>query len=317
MVSEAFDAWEVLWQDLGTRLYRPTGTLALEGAEAGWTTASRATLEQLGVPHRVLAPDELDRDFPYLDSGEVEWGLWLDSGGALFAGAIVEALASHLAGRAVTLRPRCRVIDLDLESGRAVTEDGEKLEADALVVAAGPWTSRLLPDEDLPITPSRQVVAYARPPVRWAKAWATAPMLLDVGSASGFYAVPPVSGTGLKIGEHSFTLRGDPDESREPLAEEAQAVFELCLGRFVDGTDYRLDHGRTCFYTVESQERFIAVARGRSWVLAGFSGHGFKFGAVLGLRVADAIFGAQDPAGLSRWAAGRHDSALPPGSPRG
>jgi len=39
-------------------------------------------------------------------------------------------------------------------------------------------------------------------------------------------------------------------------------------------------------------------------VLSGFSGHGFKFGALIGERVADALAGRIDPQALTRWAAG-------------
>jgi glycine/D-amino acid oxidase-like deaminating enzyme len=38
--------------------------------------------------------------------------------------------------------------------------------------------------------------------------------------------------------------------------------------------------------------------------MSGFSGHGFKFGALLGLRLARAIAHHEDAAALSAWAAG-------------
>ena len=47
----------------------------------------------------------------------------------------------------------------------------------------------------------------------------------------------------------------------------------------------------------------------KAWVITGCSGHGFKFGALLGLGVADAVTGARDAAALTAWAAGRAISA--------
>ena len=40
-------------------------------------------------------------------------------------------------------------------------------------------------------------------------------------------------------------------------------------------------------------------------MLAGFSGHGFKFGAVIGEMLATTVDGARAPAALTDWAAGR------------
>lgn len=67
---------------------------------------------------------------------------------------------------------------------------------------------------------------------------------------------------------------------------------------------YRWKHARTCFYTVAPQERFIVEPIGNSWLMTGFSGHGFKFGAVMGLAIAEAIAGYRTPAALSQWASG-------------
>ena len=61
----------------------------------------------------------------------------------------------------------------------------------------------------------------------------------------------------------------------------------------------------TCFYDVEPDERFVVERLApRAWVMSGFSGHGFKFGPVLGQRLARAIAKPEAAAGLSAWAAG-------------
>jgi glycine/D-amino acid oxidase-like deaminating enzyme len=68
---------------------------------------------------------------------------------------------------------------------------------------------------------------------------------------------------------------------------------------------YRVQGARTCFYSVTEAERFIALPIERVWVLAGFSGHGFKFGAVIGEMLASTLEGACAPAAMTDWAAGR------------
>ena len=61
--------------------------------------------------------------------------------------------------------------------------------------------------------------------------------------------------------------------------------------RLVGFERYRALEARTCFYSVAEDERFVVEPRGRAWLLAGFSGHGFKFGAVIGEAVAEALAG--------------------------
>src|SRR5712672_2748399 len=45
MIDQAFAAWDLLWTDLGQRLYAATGTLALGGNGADWAQRSAAALE--------------------------------------------------------------------------------------------------------------------------------------------------------------------------------------------------------------------------------------------------------------------------------
>jgi sarcosine oxidase len=56
----------------------------------------------------------------------------------------------------------------------------------------------------------------------------------------------------------------------------------------------------TCAYTFTADERFLAVESGKCLVVSACSGHGYKFGAAVGRRVAQAI-GDGDTDGLKRW----------------
>src|SRR6056297_2046494 len=123
------------------------------------------------------------------------------------------------------------------------------------------------------------------------------PMVLDIDPARGFYLVPPVAGTALKFGDHSFSLSGHPARDRRPSADESAALSALAGNRLADYRRYRLAETRTCFYTWSgADERFVVAPAGhRGWVLTGFTGHGFKFGALMGERMAAMLAGRIDP----------------------
>lgn len=307
MVDEAYGGWERLWADLGTVLYVETGTIGFDASGEGWAAASRRSLQRLGIPHEVLRPAEAAARFPHLRFGNAEMVLYTPSGGVLRAGEIVATLGRHLgASRNVRLHLEARVEAIDAARGRITLAGGRSVDADLLVVAAGPWASKLLPDLATRVTPSRQVVAYVEPPADLRAQWSTSPMVLKIGTDSGFYAVPPVPGTGLKIGDHRFSLEGDPDAPRTLRAGEAEALLAAAHDNLTQFERYRLVEGKVCFYDVEPEERFIVEPLdAKAWLLSGFSGHGFKFGPLIGDKLAQAIDGELPTETLTRWAAAR------------
>jgi glycine/D-amino acid oxidase-like deaminating enzyme len=309
MVVEAYQAWDQLWSDLGEKLYAPTGTLVLDSTTQGWARQTAEALSGLGLTLEQLEPGKLERRFPLIASEGVAEALYVGTGGALLAHRIVAALARHLTGRGVEILPGTRVVALDPARPSLVLEGGQVVEADVLVVAAGAWVTRLLPALASRLVPSRQVVVYLEPPAALASGWLASPMVLDIGPESGFYLVPPVFGTELKIGDHRFTRSGDPDGPREAGESEIRAVVELCRARLRGFARYRVSGAKVCFYTVEEDERFVLEPQGAAWILSACSGHGFKFGPLLGLRLAEVITKGGDAGALTRWAAGEARSA--------
>jgi glycine/D-amino acid oxidase-like deaminating enzyme len=306
MVHEAHAAWNRLWADLGERHFHPTGTLVVARDQDGWVDASRRCLETMALPVEIWAPGELAARMPFLRFAGARSALFTPTGGVLFAERILRSLGQWLRQQGVPLHANTPVADVDTERATMRTAAGVTDRADAMVVAAGPWTPCLLPALRGRITPSRQVALYLEPPADLRASWRAAPAVLDQIEAArgGCYAVPPVGGTRLKMGDHAFTLRGQPDLERTPSESERDEALVSVRARLVDFERYRVVEARTCFYSVAQDERFIALPLGRAWVLAGFSGHGFKFGAALGEAIAAALSGERPAAAITAWAAG-------------
>jgi len=306
MIDGAFAAWEALWRDLGQRFYAATGTLVLAGKGADWAQRSAAGLASIGRSMAELALDELPRRFPMLNTADVEHAFWIDSGGVLFAQDIVAGLARNLAKRpTVRIHDFTRVRAVDLERARLTTDAGAVHEGDIVVVAAGAWVGRLLPALGRRLVPSRQVVIYFRLPEKARAAWSKGPMILEKTGDMGLYLVPPAEGRGMKIGDHEFSRRGDPEAGREATADEVQPLLARCRSLLVGFDQWRIDRMKACFYTVTDDERFAVEKHGaKGWVMSPCSGHGFKFGALMGLELARTIASERDPLQHARWAAG-------------
>jgi glycine/D-amino acid oxidase-like deaminating enzyme len=305
MIDPAFAAWDLLWADLGCKLYAPTGTLALTGNGADWAERSAKTLAAIGRPMTELTIDELRRRFPLLNARGVERAFWLDTGGVLFAQDIVAGIARHLlTQRTVQLRTETPVRAVDLERGQVTTAAGTVHEGDVVVVAAGAWVGRLLPLGKR-LVPSRQIVIYFILPEAERAAWARGPMIIEKTGDVGLYFVPPMEGRGFKVGDHEFSRSGNPDSGREAREDEVRPLLERCRGLFKGFDAWRTDRLKVCFYTVTEDERFVVEKQGaKGWVMSPCSGHGFKFGALMGLELARTIATSRDPLQHARWAAG-------------
>lgn len=305
MVEAAYQAWEKLWMALGETHYVETGTLALSCYPGDWSDASRYSLEQTGVPYQLISPQELTQRYPFLRMDGVRWGLYVKRGGALLAERIVASLVRYLSQQGVEFRSRSPVQQVDVKMRQVRLQSGECLSADRLVIAAGAWVGKLLPQYATQVIPFRQVVAYCEPPAQFTPAWAEAPAILDTGGEKEGYITPPVAGTQLKFGAGVYTRSGDPDQKRQTDMVEGQQVLALFQSRLVDFAHYRCVGAKTCYYGKTGDSRFIVEEiADRVWLVSGCSGHGFKFGAVLGRRLAETIAGQRSSKQLKAWAAG-------------
>ncbi len=303
MVGEAFDAWNRLWQELGVVHYAETGTLVLSADRSAWASRSLNALRQAQIPVQPMGSEELRQTYPYLHTADVPLGYYLPSGGLLFARRILESLTNYLRRKGVRILAETRIARVDPARAVVYEQGGTEKAFDLLVVAAGPWLPDLLPALQPVVTPSRQVVLYLDPPDHTEVDWASMPVILDIDPSTGLYIVPPREDTGLKVGDHRFSREGHPDRDRD-LKDRDLAILRIARKRVLPLQKAALARFRSCFYTVAEQERFIVHSLGPTWVLTGFSGHGFKFGPLVGERFAAQCIASNNIAAFSKWLAG-------------
>lgn len=164
-----------------------------------------------------------------------------------------------------------------------------EVSAEAVVVTAGAWAARLLPEASLPLRPVRQTVAYYEP------CEATRPGALPVwaylGAAKGemLYGLPAFGAEGVKVARYLVDGDDDPDGLAAPSHVEAQVVDDFVAARMpvLRGSSRRLD---TCLFAMAPGNDFIlrrAPHSQRVVIGAGGSGHGFKFGPLVGRMLAE------------------------------
>jgi sarcosine oxidase len=256
LAQEAYAGWQELDPDL-LGLYG-----LVELAPEPELTSARA-LAKCGIPYRLLDRDELRVLGADLPDG------WT---------------AVHVADAGVVFADRARhafltAAGVDVETDRRV-ETTDELDADVVVVTAGPWVKKLVPD--LPVIVTAQTLAYFRregPPP---------PTIVDQNAETGGHAMyslhDPVHG--FKSGAHHAGSEVDPDVEASPDPAIVERIVAWVRERFpeVDPEPVEL---QSCLYTTTADERFIFERRGRLVVASACSGHGFKFAPAVGRRLAE------------------------------
>ena len=304
MMAEGDAAWETLWRDLGARHVAEIGCFALCTSPGDWTDRSARTLDDLGIAWERLEGRELAARMPMLRTDDALFGLAMPEGGALFADRIVDGLVAWLRAHGTKLQAGVTVRDIVQDGLAVVTDTGARIAGDALIVTAGVWTRELFPDLAPSYVPLRQVVAYVEPPPALAAAWRAAPVMLDLGIPRGMYLAPPAAGRGFKIGVGAHNRPCSLDIDEPPTLAEGETLLGYYRDRFQRWDEFSVLSVKTCRYAHEAAQRFILRRIGQAWVLTGCSGHGFKFGPLMGLALADAALGRRDPDTLAAWAAG-------------
>lgn len=300
-ITEAFDAWKALWSDLGRSHFDPRGFMALSRQAGDEAEAYLEGLRAGGWPHEVLAPGDAVRRWPFLEAGSFRYAFHSHEGGALHSRHIARDIAGWLRANGADIREGARVEAVDGVDGTVRLADGTILAADRVVVTAGAWVAKLFPDILADLTPQRTAVVYLDPPPDLAAAWHAAPVILDVGGVTDGYIIPPSGDGGLKFGSGLHkTVPADADLDRVARPGEGEAIRDLFAPPIARVTEYAVREVVTCAYTFTKDQRFYTADRGKCLIVSACSGHGYKFGAAVGRRVARAVESG-DTAGLRRW----------------
>ena len=301
LITEALSAWDELWLDLGQSFYADRGVIAVNQYPNDGGASFRESLTRGGWAFDTYGPAEAAERWPYLDPATFRAAYYSPEGGALLCRRIGAGLADWLRRHGATLRPETAVLGVDADAGHVRLASGEVLEADRVVVAAGAWTLKLLPELAGTLTICRTAVVYLDPPAHLRAAWEASPAIQNVGGIIAGYALPPIDGTGLKFAAGTNKrLAHDPDANRTPAPGEGERLRDMFSAPFRDVGAYQVTSVATCAYTFTEDHTFFCHARGRLLAVSACSGHGYKFGAAVGHRVAEAVTGG-DYAGLSRW----------------
>ncbi|MCS6870269.1 MAG: N-methyl-L-tryptophan oxidase [Anaerolineae bacterium] len=298
MAHESFGLWRALEQASGKRLMVRTGGFDFGEPESPTLRQTRQTLEATAIPFEWLDSQEAARRFPQFKLEPHMVALYQPDAAYLAASACVIAqaeLARTLGADLLFETPVVRIEPLQ-DRVRVYTADRVH-EADKLVLTGGPWMGKLLGalDLPLPLQPTREQIVFFEPHDSALFTPERCPVFI-FHSPTWFYGLPNVDGSGVKIGIHCNNEPCDPDRvNRTPDRAYIERV-QAWTRQYVPLAAGKVKEARVCLYTMTPDEHFV-IDRHPAYPQivfgAGFSGHGFKFGNLIGKLLADMALGNQ------------------------
>lgn len=293
--QRALPLWRALEQAAGEALLEQCGVLYLD-VQRDEAIATDRALAGVGAPYELLDAREIERRWPAFRVPRDALGAWDPSGGFLRADRAVFALA-RLAGEAgVELREHDEVRDV-----------AGQLAGGAVVLAAGPWTSGLVPG--LPLRTTLQETVYASP--RSPEDFAPGRFPVFIEARGGFYGFPTHAEGVVKLALHQ---RGPAHAPLTGQGSASAAFVERCREfwrAFIPLlADAPIARSRLCVYNDTPDADFL-IGRHPSGVMlcTGFSGHGFKFAPLVGRLCAQLVAGEPTDVDASRFSFARTKSA--------
>jgi len=300
-ITEAFEGWDELWRDLGESHFEARGFMGVSREPGDEAEEYREGLEAGAYPFDMMTPADAARRYPFLTPDSLRYAYVSPEGGTLYCRGIAAGLIRLLQAGGAEVRENVRVMAVDLDHGAVTLQDGAVLTSDRVVVTAGAWVTKLFPDLVSDLSTYRTAVVYLEPPSDLKRAWEAAPVIVDVGGDTDGYILPPGRGAGLKFGSGLHKVASeDADARRVAEVGEGEAIRNLFAPPLARLSEYRIENVVTCVYTFTEDERFFATARGKALIVSACSGHGYKFGAAVGRRVAKCVEDG-DVNALERW----------------
>ncbi len=313
MMNAAYPLWHELEREAGEQLLvKSGGTYFGRDGHPDIATVINA-LKATGTRYEHLSAGEHNARFPGFRLRNGESAVFQADSGFLRASACVRAQTRLAIEHGAHLVEGCCVESIEREGGLTVISerDGKRLEhvVDRVVVTAGPWISRLVPQLAKALHVTKQQYAYLSI-ARNAENFTPGrfPVWIDAGGVTGgeMYGFPSDGRIeGIKFAAHLEGAAVNPDTmNREVEPAALEALREYARERMPDLSG-EVVVAKTCLYTNTPDHDFV-IGEERGIVhVSGCSGHGFKFTVLLGRIAAELVMGNRPNFELSRFAASR------------
>ena len=293
LMKTAYAEWRDLESVSGKSLLFITGSVGIGAKGNPYGRATRQSLDAAGVESEWWDTAQLAERFPQFRLTDDMEILWQKDTGFLRAAECVSTHLQLAEQHGAEIREETKVTNIDWQTDvPTVRTEDSQFRGRKVIVTAGAWAGILLAELDLPLTVTKQQVCYYQPTDSKLYQPGRFPVFTEVTPDGEFiYAVPAFGEHGLKIARHGRGQVISPDTPERIPDADYSAHIDAYVQERLPALG-KATHAEVCLYTETPDEDFIIDVHPRCpdlLIAAGFSGHGFKFCALVGRIMSELV----------------------------
>lgn len=289
LLDRAYDLWDQLERETGQSLFVRCGLVELGPPDGVVIPGVLRSARQYDLPIETLATSDVTRRWPGI-TGDSQWQAIVETNAGFLR--VEDCVRAHLEmarrdgaqcrfGVAAT---QWRAYRNDVE----VTTNEGSFRAKKLVVTGGPWSKQILGSLNIPLQVLRKHQYWIRPATNGFTLNDDFPCFFHETGDGFFYGFPAIDELGVKVARHSGGKPiPNPDASPGDVAidHEDETLIKKYAENYLPGLGQAITSQAGCYYTSTPDEHFVIdhhPLHSNVTIIAGLSGHGFKFTSALG-----------------------------------
>jgi sarcosine oxidase len=298
LVRRSFERWYDLEQRQGLRLLTECHCLSIGGPDSELVAGVRQSAAEHGLAVEDLSPAQLRARWPVFRFGPDYGGVLERAAGFLYVDDCVRACAAEARRLGATLKEGEPVVSWQAAGGGVeVQTSARRYQAARLILAAGPWASRLLAGWGARLTVMRQVVFWLGTRDDGLFRRDRFPVFIADTPDGPFYGLPVLDAHGFKVARHYGAPElAEPSAVERVIRDEDEEPVRRFVREHLPDADGPRRRASVCIYTLTPDRHFLLDVHPdhpNVALAAGFSGHGFKFAPVVGEILADLVENGQ------------------------
>lgn len=297
LAAAALPFWQELEARAGQKLLTLCGNLIFAQPGNELIVQSMRAMDAAQSPYELLTSTAVQARYPMFHLPTEAIVCYTPQTGFVNASRAVQTHVAQAQRLGATVHAGVTVQGIDLSGDRPVVETTVgRFSCTRLVITPGPWAGQLFQELGLPtlaqrLRVTRQQKFYFRPahPARFRAE--QLPVYCDYDT--DYYGFP-FQEPGLKVADDNLGLTTDPTTVDRTLDLATRDRLHIWLNTLMPGADFTYVEGSTCMYTLTPDRDFLLGPHphhANTLIGAGFSGHGFKFAALMGHLLAELTVG--------------------------
>ncbi|KAM9318077.1 peroxisomal sarcosine oxidase [Pholidichthys leucotaenia] len=291
MMEECYKLWAQLESETGVTLFRQTGLLVMGPENNQSYQMYKSTLQKNKVPMVFLNQNNFSQHIQQVQLDEGNEAVVDVTAGVLYADRALKTAQGQFQKLGGVIKDKEEVTNIKPGPVVTVSTSAGEYRAKTVVITAGPWTNKLLAHTglELPLEVVKINVCYWKEKVPGTHGVKQRfPCFLSISAKDAddhVYGLPSNEYPGLvKICYHMGS-ETDPDARDHQKDRTDIDILQRFVARCLPGLVPEPAVVESCLYTLTPDRNFVLDCHPsyRNIVIgAGFSGHGFKFGPIVG-----------------------------------